>query len=144
MISVEGWCFCAGSLPIKVAESIARSFKEELREANSPALRGVKVNIETYKETPAAAFGNGSGIVVVAKTSTGCVLGNFIALVVVSILSLYYLRHGNVATISSVINQFFNWFITINVWNLLEKSHAIKDLTYVRILRQFTMGPEAI
>ena len=122
MLSVEGWCFCAGSLPIKVAESIARSFKEELREANSPALRGVKVNIETYKETPAAAFGNGSGIVVVAKTSTGCVLGNFIALqvlVVVSILSLYCLRHGNVATISSVINQFFNRFITINVWNLL-------------------------
>ena len=99
MISVEGWCFCAGSLPIKVAESIARSFKEELREANSPALRGVKVNIETYKETPAAAFGNGSGIVVVAKTSTGCVLGNFIALVVVSILSLYCLRHGNVSTV---------------------------------------------
>jgi len=75
LLSVEGWCFCAGSLPIKVAESIARSFKEELREANSPALRGVKVNIETYKETPAAAFGNGSGIVIVAKTSTGCVLG---------------------------------------------------------------------
>ena len=38
--------------------------------------RGLKVNIETYKESPNAAFGNGSGIVVVARTSTGCVLGN--------------------------------------------------------------------
>jgi len=75
LVSVEGWCFCAGALPIKVAESIAQSFKEELRQVNSPALRGVKVNIETYKESPNAAFGNGSGIVVVARTSTGCVLG---------------------------------------------------------------------
>eukprot|EP00088_Acartia_fossae_P064706 TRINITY_DN7971_c0_g2_i1.p1 TRINITY_DN7971_c0_g2~~TRINITY_DN7971_c0_g2_i1.p1 ORF type:complete len:368 (+),score=50.44 TRINITY_DN7971_c0_g2_i1:28-1131(+) len=75
LISVEGWCFCAGSLPIKVAESITRAFKEELRQADSPALRGLRVNIETYKEAPNAAFGNGSGIVVVAKTSTGCLLG---------------------------------------------------------------------
>ena len=37
--------------------------------------RGVSINIETYKEAADAAAGNGSGIVLIAKTSTGCVLG---------------------------------------------------------------------
>jgi len=75
LISVEGWSFCAGTLPIKVAESISRAFKDELKQCDSPAFRGVSVNIETYKETSNAAFGNGSGIVVIVKTSTGCILG---------------------------------------------------------------------
>jgi len=38
--------------------------------------RGVKINIEAYKESASASCGNGSGIVLVAKTTTGCVLGN--------------------------------------------------------------------
>ena len=38
-------------------------------------LRQAKINIETYKEAANAANGNGSGIVLIAKTSTGCVLG---------------------------------------------------------------------
>jgi RNA 3'-terminal phosphate cyclase (RTC), insert domain len=36
---------------------------------------GVRIDIEAYKESPHAAFGNGSGIVIVARTSTGCILG---------------------------------------------------------------------
>jgi len=75
VVSITGWCFCAGSLPIKVAESIGRACKQELKNANSPALRQAKINIETYKEAANAANGNGSGIVLIAKTSTGCVLG---------------------------------------------------------------------
>ena len=38
-------------------------------------LAGVPLNIETYKESPGAAACNGSGLVEVAVTSTGCVLG---------------------------------------------------------------------
>lgn len=72
---VEGWCFVAGSLPIKVAEQITAATKQVLREADSPALSGVRINIETYKEAQNASYGNGSGIVLVAKTSTGCILG---------------------------------------------------------------------
>ena len=36
---------------------------------------GVRLDIETYKESGHAAYGNGSGIVIVARTSTGCILG---------------------------------------------------------------------
>jgi len=46
-----------------------------IRKVKSPALDGVDINIETYKEAAHASFGNGSGIVIVAKTSTGCILG---------------------------------------------------------------------
>jgi len=73
--SVTGWCFVAGSLPMKVAEQIASSCKRMLKEQNSPALDGVDINIETYKEAAHASHGNGSGIVLVAHTSTGCVMG---------------------------------------------------------------------
>ncbi len=40
-------------------------------------IAGVRVDIESYKESNHAAFGNGSGIVLVARTSTGCVLGQY-------------------------------------------------------------------
>jgi hypothetical protein len=33
------------------------------------------VDIEAYKESAHAAFGNGSGIVIVGRTTTGCILG---------------------------------------------------------------------
>jgi len=75
VVSIEGFSFCSGSLPVKVAESITRACKQEITTAKCPALRGVSINIETYKESHNAAAGNGSGIVLVAKTSTGCVLG---------------------------------------------------------------------
>jgi len=75
VVSVTGWCFVAGSLPLKVGEQIARACKDMINKVRSPALEGVQVNIETYKESPHSSFGNGSGIVIVAKTSTGCILG---------------------------------------------------------------------
>jgi hypothetical protein len=40
-------------------------------------IAGIRVDIESYKESNHAAFGNGSGIVLVARTSTGCVLGQY-------------------------------------------------------------------
>merc|ERR1719483_399182 len=73
--SVTGWSFTAGSLPQRVAEQMTAAAKKHLQEANIPGLRGVPVNIETYKEDSSSAPYSGSGIVLVAKTSTGCILG---------------------------------------------------------------------
>jgi len=74
--SVTGWSFCAGSLPYKVAERMSSACVKHLRESDSlDLLRDVNIDIETYKEDPSAAFGNGSGIVLLATTTTGCVLG---------------------------------------------------------------------
>jgi len=75
IISVTGWCFVAGSLPLKIGEQITRACKEMIKKTQSPVLEGVDINIETYKEAAQSSFGNGSGIVIVAKTSTGCILG---------------------------------------------------------------------
>jgi len=73
--SVFGWSFSAGNLPVRVAEQMTNSAKQYLKEANIKALKGVPINIETYKEDSSCAPSSGSGIVLVAKTSTGCVLG---------------------------------------------------------------------
>jgi len=73
--SIIGWSFAAGTLPVRVAEQMTSAVKKHLAEANIPALRGVPVNIETYKEDPGCAPNSGSGIVLVAKTSTGCIVG---------------------------------------------------------------------
>jgi len=72
---VRGWSFSAGSLPVRVAERMSSSCRSHLAEADCPALRGIEVGIETYKEDTATAQGSGSGIVLVARTSTGCILG---------------------------------------------------------------------
>jgi len=73
--SITGWSFSAGNLPVRVAEEMTGAARRHLREANIPGLRGVPVNIETYKEDYNSAPNSGSGIVLVAKTSTGCILG---------------------------------------------------------------------
>jgi RNA 3'-terminal phosphate cyclase (ATP) len=49
--------------------------KRQIAEADVPALRGVPVRIETYKEDTSSAPHSGSGIVLLARTSTGCILG---------------------------------------------------------------------
>ncbi|XP_069673562.1 RNA 3'-terminal phosphate cyclase [Periplaneta americana] len=71
VVRIWGWAFVAGSLPIKVAHLMADSAVQTLRSA----LRNVDVNIERYKEHPDEAVGTGSGINLVAETSTGCLLG---------------------------------------------------------------------
>jgi len=73
--SISGWSFCAGSLPLRVAEEMTEGARRHIRQANLPGLRGVPVSIETYKEDPGTAPHSGSGIVLVARTSTGCILG---------------------------------------------------------------------
>jgi len=73
--SVIGWSFTAGNLPQRVGEQMASAAKRQIAEADVPALRGVPVRIETYKEDASCAPHSGSGIVLVAKTSTGCILG---------------------------------------------------------------------
>lgn len=71
VVNVWGWSFVAGTLPIKVAHLMADSAVETLRKA----LKNVDIKIERYKEHPDEAVGNGSGINLVAETSTGCLLG---------------------------------------------------------------------
>eukprot|EP00092_Neocalanus_flemingeri_P019123 GFUD01020714.1.p1 GENE.GFUD01020714.1~~GFUD01020714.1.p1 ORF type:complete len:405 (+),score=120.76 GFUD01020714.1:115-1329(+) len=73
--SIYGWSFAAGNLPLRVADQLTSAAKQHILTADIPALRGVPVNIETYKEDSGSAPHSGSGIVLVAKTSTGCILG---------------------------------------------------------------------
>lgn len=68
---IVGLSFVAGTLPIKVAHVMADVARSEISRRYSD----LQVNIEVRKETEKAAFGNGSGIMLMAETSTGCVLG---------------------------------------------------------------------
>ncbi|KAK7084175.1 hypothetical protein SK128_015348 [Halocaridina rubra] len=72
LVSVYGKAYVAGVLPIKVAHMMADAAKNVLYQ-NLP--RNVVINIERIKESPEKAVGNGSGIVLWAETTTGCVLG---------------------------------------------------------------------
>ncbi|PNF30765.1 RNA 3'-terminal phosphate cyclase [Cryptotermes secundus] len=71
VVRIWGWAFVAGSLPIKLAHLMADSAIQTLRKA----LKNVDVKIERYVEHPDVAVGTGSGINLVAETSTGCLLG---------------------------------------------------------------------
>lgn len=70
--SVYGKSYVAGTLPVKVAHKMADSAEQILMEELP---RGVPINIERIKEQPGRAVGNGSGIVLWAETTTGCILG---------------------------------------------------------------------
>nr|CAD7444231.1 unnamed protein product [Timema bartmani] len=71
VVRVWGWAFVAGTLPIKVANTMADSATQALLKA----LPNIEVSIEAYKERTEEAIGTGSGINIVAETSTGCLLG---------------------------------------------------------------------
>jgi len=75
VISVTGWSFTAGSLPARLAQQMAAAAREHLQQADSTELAGAEVSIESYKEDAATAPKTGSGIVLIATTSTGCILG---------------------------------------------------------------------
>lgn len=62
----------AGILPLKVAERMASTAKEELQNAFG---KSVPIHIESIKEQEGTYYGVGSGIIVLAETSTGCLLG---------------------------------------------------------------------
>lgn len=67
---ISGRAFVAGALPFKVAKEMAAAAVRCLRKE----FRDLYVNIQPVQEPRDHAFGNGSGIIVVAETSTGCLL----------------------------------------------------------------------
>ncbi|XP_062516339.1 RNA 3'-terminal phosphate cyclase-like [Corticium candelabrum] len=67
---VRGRAFVAGVLPVKVAARMAHSATRMLQQQ----LPSVCVHIEVVQESREAAVGTGTGLIVVAETSTGCLL----------------------------------------------------------------------
>ena len=72
---IYGWSFCSGNLPVKVAEQMTAAARKHLRASGCDAVTHVDIDIESYKEDRECCADNGSGIVIIAETSTGCVLG---------------------------------------------------------------------
>ncbi|KAL0278217.1 UNVERIFIED_CONTAM: hypothetical protein PYX00_000099 [Menopon gallinae] len=67
---ISGEAFVAGVLPFRMAEEMARTAENMLRKAVK-----TRINIKPIKFSQNEAFGNGSGINLVAVTTTGCYLG---------------------------------------------------------------------
>lgn len=68
--SIRGEAFVAGVLPVKIASEMAEAAENILKKSFS-----VPIKIGAKKFSQNEAFGNGSGINIVAETSTGCYLG---------------------------------------------------------------------
>jgi len=64
-----------GTLPVKVAQDMAHTAKENLTKYLGKQ-SSVRVREEVYKEKDFATIGNGSSMVIVAETSTGCLLSS--------------------------------------------------------------------
>ncbi|XP_067678311.1 RNA 3'-terminal phosphate cyclase-like [Haliotis asinina] len=62
--------FVAGVLPIKVADTMARCAVDTIRQT----YKDVPISKDVVKEPDHAAVGTGTGIIIVAETSTGCLL----------------------------------------------------------------------
>ena len=69
VIKIYGISYVAGNLPIKVGHVMADSAKKYLQRYNS-----AKINIDVVKDDERKAFGPGCGIIIVAETSSGCIL----------------------------------------------------------------------
>uniref|UniRef100_K9J0A8 RNA 3'-terminal phosphate cyclase n=1 Tax=Desmodus rotundus TaxID=9430 RepID=K9J0A8_DESRO len=67
---IHGRAFVAGVLPFKMAKDMAAAAVRCLRKE----FRDLYVNIQPVQEPGDQAFGNGSGIIITAETSTGCLL----------------------------------------------------------------------
>ncbi|XP_034636054.1 RNA 3'-terminal phosphate cyclase [Trachemys scripta elegans] len=65
---IHGRAFVAGALPIKLAKDMASAAVRCIRKE----IRDLYVNIQPVREPDNQAFGTGSGIIIVAETSTGC------------------------------------------------------------------------
>ncbi|XP_076260398.1 RNA 3'-terminal phosphate cyclase [Rhynchophorus ferrugineus] len=68
IVSINGWSFSSGTLPPCVSTRIADGVKETLSNFKN-------INIECYKEDEIIAPHSASGIILVAETDTGCVIG---------------------------------------------------------------------
>lgn len=69
--AIRGKAYVAGALPMHVAQKMVDEAKRILLEY----FGDVHFDIKCVKEDQHTAFGNGSGIVLWAETSTGCILG---------------------------------------------------------------------
>uniref|UniRef100_A0A8C0GR56 RNA 3'-terminal phosphate cyclase n=1 Tax=Chelonoidis abingdonii TaxID=106734 RepID=A0A8C0GR56_CHEAB len=65
---IHGRAFVAGALPIKLAKDMASAAVRCIRKE----IGDLYVNIQPVREPDNQAFGTGSGIIIVAETSTGC------------------------------------------------------------------------
>ena len=72
---IYGWSFVAGNLPLRVAEQMTEAATKHLNASGCDDIHNIPIKIDTYKESRECCQSNGSGIVLVAKTSTGCILG---------------------------------------------------------------------
>ena len=72
---IYGWSFVAGNLPLRVAEQMTEAAVKHLNSSGCDDIKNIQIDIETYKEDRDCCPSNGSGIVLVAKTTTGCILG---------------------------------------------------------------------
>lgn len=67
--SIQGWSYTAGSLPVSLAHRTANGAKGAFKKYKN-------VHIECYKEDREIAPDNCAGIILVAETDTGCILGS--------------------------------------------------------------------
>ncbi|CAK8681373.1 RNA 3'-terminal phosphate cyclase-like [Clavelina lepadiformis] len=65
---ITGRAFVAGVIPFKIAQQMAKSATSVLWRS----FREVPINIQAVQEPKNAVVGNGTGILVVAETTTGC------------------------------------------------------------------------
>ncbi|XP_006000085.1 RNA 3'-terminal phosphate cyclase [Latimeria chalumnae] len=68
---IYGRAFVAGVVPYKVARDMAAAVVRCIRKE----MRDLYIDIQVVQEPKNQVFGNGSGIIVVAETSTGCIFG---------------------------------------------------------------------
>jgi len=73
--NIYGWSFTAGNLPVRMAEEMTSAAIKHLKTSGCDYIKNVKIDVETYKEDKDCCPHNGSGIVLVASTTTGCILG---------------------------------------------------------------------
>jgi len=70
LVKIYGTAYVAGPLPLKIAQKMAESSRNYLQLQNS----NVSIEIEEVKDDDRKAFGAGCGIILIAETSTGCIL----------------------------------------------------------------------
>lgn len=71
LVSITGVAWVAGKIPITVAQRLENAARKALKKE----IRGIPIEIEVRQMTVHEALGDGTGIDLVATTSTGCILG---------------------------------------------------------------------
>lgn len=75
-VSISGWAYVAGSVNITEANRMASDAKKTItKKLDENKIPVPPINIEAYREDRSMAVGNGSGINIVCRTSTDCLLG---------------------------------------------------------------------